>query len=137
MSTRSSAERRSRLRPFLGLLMAAVVMGSASGPVASATRGDMKSHRTEIATLAGGCFWCMEAVFDQLQGVERVVSGYAGGTVPNPTYEQVSSGTTGHAETVQITFDPAVLSYRDLRSADDLVLMSGSCGRSPEPPGRR
>ncbi|HVP15074.1 MAG TPA: peptide-methionine (S)-S-oxide reductase MsrA [Terriglobales bacterium] len=74
----------------------------------------MKSHRTEIATLAGGCFWCMEAVFDQLQGVERVVSGYAGGTVPNPTYEQVSSGTTGHAETVQITFDPAVLSYRDL-----------------------
>ena len=74
----------------------------------------MIQHRTEIATLAGGCFWCMEAVFDQLEGVERVVSGYAGGTVAHPSYEQVSTGGTGHAETVQITFDPAVISYRDL-----------------------
>jgi peptide-methionine (S)-S-oxide reductase len=68
----------------------------------------------EIATLGGGCFWCLEAVFDQLQGVQDVVSGYAGGHVPHPTYEQVCTGETGHAEVVQITFDPAVISYRDL-----------------------
>jgi len=68
----------------------------------------------EIATLGGGCFWCLEAIFSELTGVEKVESGYAGGTVPNPTYEQVCSGRTGHAEVVQITFDPAVLSYKDL-----------------------
>ena len=68
----------------------------------------------EVATLGGGCFWCLEAVFADLKGVERVVSGYAGGTMPNPTYAQVSSGRTGHAEVVQITFDPEVLSYREL-----------------------
>lgn len=68
----------------------------------------------EVATLAGGCFWCLEAVFEQLQGVERVVSGYAGGEVPSPTYTQVCSGTTGHAEVIQVTFDPSVISYRDL-----------------------
>ncbi|MDQ7859947.1 MAG: peptide-methionine (S)-S-oxide reductase MsrA [Armatimonadota bacterium] len=70
--------------------------------------------RREVATLAGGCFWCLEAVFDQVQGVEDVVSGYAGGVVPNPTYQQVCTGTTGHAEVVQVTFDPDVISYRDL-----------------------
>lgn len=69
---------------------------------------------TEIATLAGGCFWCLEAVYTELRGVERVVSGYAGGTTPNPTYAQVCAGTTGHAEVVQITFDPRVISYQDL-----------------------
>ena len=68
----------------------------------------------EIATLAGGCFWCLEAVFEQLKGVEKVESGYSGGTVVNPTYEQVCTGTTGHAEVVQITFDPAVISFEDL-----------------------
>jgi len=68
----------------------------------------------EVATLAGGCFWCLEAVFEQLRGVERVVSGYAGGARANPTYQQVCTGTTGHAEVVQITFDAAILSYRDL-----------------------
>jgi peptide-methionine (S)-S-oxide reductase len=68
----------------------------------------------EVATLAGGCFWCLEAVFAELKGVERVVSGYAGGSVPNPSYEAVCSGSTGHAEVVQITFDPRVISYRDL-----------------------
>jgi peptide-methionine (S)-S-oxide reductase len=68
----------------------------------------------EVATLAGGCFWCLEAVFEQLQGVDQVVSGYAGGTQPNPTYKQVCTGRTGHAEVVQVTFDPGVLSYRDL-----------------------
>jgi peptide-methionine (S)-S-oxide reductase len=68
----------------------------------------------EVATLAGGCFWCLEAVFDELKGVESVESGYAGGSVPNPTYEQVCTGNTGHAEAVQVTFDPRVISYHDL-----------------------
>jgi peptide-methionine (S)-S-oxide reductase len=70
--------------------------------------------RTEIATLAGGCFWCLEAVFLELKGVERVVSGYIGGRVPNPSYEHVCSGDTGHAEAVQITYDPDVTGFRDL-----------------------
>jgi peptide-methionine (S)-S-oxide reductase len=70
--------------------------------------------RTETATLAGGCFWCLEAVFEQLEGVRKVTSGYAGGTVPDPSYEQVCSGNTGHAEVVQIEFDPAAISYQEL-----------------------
>jgi peptide-methionine (S)-S-oxide reductase len=70
--------------------------------------------RTNVATLGGGCFWCLEAVFVEVKGVERVESGYAGGAIPNPTYEQVSTGTTGHAEVVQITFDPSVLTYKEL-----------------------
>ena len=69
---------------------------------------------TETATIAGGCFWCLEAVFERLRGVERVVSGYAGGQLPRPTYAQVCSGATGHAETVSITFAPTVVSYREL-----------------------
>lgn len=68
----------------------------------------------EVATLAGGCFWCLEAVFELLEGVERVESGYTGGHIPDPTYEQVCSGGTGHAEVVQVTFDPAVISYREI-----------------------
>ena len=74
----------------------------------------MNSSNQEVATLAGGCFWCLDAVFRGLKGVEQVVSGYAGGTVPNPSYEAVCTGRTGHAEVVQVTFDPAVLGYRDL-----------------------
>jgi peptide-methionine (S)-S-oxide reductase len=74
----------------------------------------MTTQQTEIATLAGGCFWCLEAVYEQLRGVVKVESGYAGGRVPNPTYAQVCDGITGHAEVVQITFEPAVISYRDL-----------------------
>ena len=70
--------------------------------------------KTETATLAGGCFWCLEAAFQQLKGVEQVQSGYAGGHVPNPSYEQVCTGTTGHAEVVQISFDPAVVSFDEL-----------------------
>ncbi len=70
--------------------------------------------RREVATLAGGCFWCLEAVYDDLQGVTDVVSGYSGGTVPNPTYQQVCTGQTGHAEVVQVTFDPTVVSYREI-----------------------
>jgi peptide-methionine (S)-S-oxide reductase len=72
--------------------------------------------RLETATLGGGCFWCLEAAFVELRGVERVVSGYSGGARPNPTYEQVCSGATGHAEVVQVTFDPDVITYADLLS---------------------
>ena len=68
----------------------------------------------EMATLGGGCFWCLEAVYLQLKGVEHVESGYMGGRLPNPTYELVCTGATGHAEVVQITFDPEVVSYRDI-----------------------
>jgi len=68
----------------------------------------------ETAILAGGCFWCLEAVFRELRGVESVKSGYAGGRRPNPTYEQVCSGATGHAEVVQVQFDPKVIGFRDL-----------------------
>jgi peptide-methionine (S)-S-oxide reductase len=68
----------------------------------------------EIATLAGGCFWCLEAIYDQTQGVSSVESGYMGGKNAEPTYEQVCSGRTGHAEVVQVTFDPAVISFREL-----------------------
>ena len=67
-----------------------------------------------VATLGGGCFWCLEAVFEQLQGVTKVESGYAGGQTANPTYRDVCSGATGHAEVVQVTFDPAVVSYSDV-----------------------
>lgn len=69
---------------------------------------------TEVATLGAGCFWCIEAVFQELRGVQQVVSGYAGGAVAQPTYDQVCSGTTGHAEVAQITFDPQVIAYADL-----------------------
>jgi peptide-methionine (S)-S-oxide reductase len=68
----------------------------------------------EVATLAGGCFWCLEAVFDQLKGVESVESGYMGGHSPNPSYEDICTGDTGHAEVVRVAFDPAVLGFRDL-----------------------
>src|SRR5205807_2242357 len=68
----------------------------------------------QVATLAGGCFWCMEAVFQELKGVESVQSGFAGGHVPNPGYQEVCTGQTGHAEAVQITFDPDVISFRQL-----------------------
>jgi peptide-methionine (S)-S-oxide reductase len=70
--------------------------------------------KTELATLAGGCFWCLEAVFEQLRGISKVTSGYSGGRVPNPTYQAVCTGTTGHAEVVQVEFDPDEIAYRDL-----------------------
>jgi peptide-methionine (S)-S-oxide reductase len=74
----------------------------------------MMSQNTEVATLAGGCFWCLEAVYDQLKGVAEVESGYAGGSVSNPSYRLVCTGTTGHAEVVQLTFDPQIVSFKDL-----------------------
>lgn len=74
----------------------------------------MGQETTDIATLAGGCFWCLEAVYDQVKGVQSVESGYIGGQVDAPTYEQVCSGHTGHAEAVRITFDPRLVTFRDL-----------------------
>jgi peptide-methionine (S)-S-oxide reductase len=78
------------------------------------TEAKSESKTKEVTTLAGGCFWCTEAVFTIIKGVEKVKPGYTGGSVPNPTYEQVSTGTTGHAEAAQITFDPDVISYREI-----------------------
>jgi peptide-methionine (S)-S-oxide reductase len=79
----------------------------------SNNRSEASEHR-EVATLGGGCFWCLEPIFDDLQGVVSVESGYAGGHVPYPSYEQVCSGRTGHAEVVQVVFDPGQISYGDL-----------------------
>jgi peptide-methionine (S)-S-oxide reductase len=70
--------------------------------------------RTEVATLAGGCFWCLEAIFMEVDGVENVISGYTGGTTVNPTYQKVCSDSTGHAEAVQLTFNPGKISYREI-----------------------
>ncbi|HXV84682.1 MAG TPA: peptide-methionine (S)-S-oxide reductase MsrA [Candidatus Binatia bacterium] len=74
----------------------------------------MSNEKREVAVFGGGCFWCTEAVFDELQGVISVVSGYAGGSTKNPTYEQVCSGSTGHAEVIRIEFDPTEISFHDL-----------------------
>ena len=81
----------------------------------SSEQGQLHSQSSkELATLGGGCFWCLEAVYLELKGVERVVSGYSGGTVLNPSYYEVCEGTTGHAEVVQLTFDPQAISFRDI-----------------------
>ena len=77
----------------------------------------IKSHSPEsreVTTLGGGCFWCTEAIYAELKGVEKVESGYSGGSIPNPTYEQVCTGTTGHAEVVQITFNPKAISFKEI-----------------------
>lgn len=81
------------------------------------SRGKNEIHTVngkEVATLGGGCFWCLEAVFDELKGVKTVVSGYAGGKVASPSYREVCTGATGHAEVVQLTFDPSVISFREI-----------------------
>ncbi len=72
------------------------------------------NQNLKTATFAGGCFWCTEAIFKRVKGVKSVISGYTGGSIPNPTYEQVTTGTTGHAEAVNITYDPEVISYKQL-----------------------
>ena len=85
----------------------------ATSPTANSL-DDQDERKLETVTLGGGCFWCVEAVFDVVKGVESVVSGYAGGTVEKPTYEQICTGRTGHAEVCQIKFDPSVVSYEKL-----------------------
>jgi peptide-methionine (S)-S-oxide reductase len=106
-----SANHRELCAPSGGCVRAGRGIGSPR-PGRSRKAPMMQAHDT--ATLGGGCFWCLEAVFLELKGVERVVSGYAGGHVARPSYELVCTGTSGHAEVVQVTFDPAVISYGDL-----------------------
>lgn len=100
------------------VLIALLIVGSFFATSAYAQKGEKQmakpNQKKELATLAGGCFWCLEAVFNDLRGVEKVVSGYSGGHVAKPSYEQVSAGTTGHAEVVQITFDPQVITFKEL-----------------------
>jgi peptide-methionine (S)-S-oxide reductase len=80
----------------------------------TSSNGSSDSEQLAKATFGGGCFWCVEAVFERLEGVKSVTSGYAGGHVKNPTYRQVSSGTTGHAEVIQLTYDPSVISFEKI-----------------------
>jgi peptide-methionine (S)-S-oxide reductase len=96
----------------LGLLLISASAGTAQMKNMNGT-----ANNTEIATLGGGCFWCTEAVFQMLPGVKAVASGYAGGTKENPTYQEVCSGQTGHAEVIQIEYDPKVISYEKLLEA--------------------
>lgn len=83
-------------------------------PKSTSEGGKMTSNKYEQAIFAGGCFWCMVKPFDQWPGIKKVVSGYTGGVLPNPTYEEVCLGTTGHYEAVQITYDPSIISYEQL-----------------------
>ncbi|MBI2517293.1 MAG: peptide-methionine (S)-S-oxide reductase MsrA [Opitutae bacterium] len=104
-----------RFLPSLAALAALFLMTTTPSSAAGANAaGANASGQTETAILGGGCFWCIEAVYEHVPGVKSVVSGYAGGHVTNPTYEQVCTGTTGHAEVAKITFDPAVLSFEKL-----------------------
>ena len=91
------------------------------------------TEQSEVAILGGGCFWCLEAVYLEVRGVTRVESGYMGGHEPNPTYEQVCAGTTGHAEVVRVEFDPEQISYRDILE----VFFTIHDPTTPEPPGQR
>jgi peptide-methionine (S)-S-oxide reductase len=99
------------MKPIV-ILIAAIASAMAAGAVPE--EKPPMEHKTEFAVLGGGCFWCMEAVFERVPGVIAVVNGYSGGHVANPTYEQVCTHTTGHAEVVQIEFDPARVSYEHL-----------------------
>jgi peptide-methionine (S)-S-oxide reductase len=101
--------------PHLFLFAVLAIFGSGLRPAAAAAaEAAAPASRNEVITLGGGCFWCLEAVYTELKGVTKVESGYAGGTLANPDYRQVSSGSTGHAEVVQVTFDPAQLSLQNL-----------------------
>ncbi len=106
------------LAVIIGLVfVVSVVLNDRGSHQARGSEKGMAEHtgaKTEVATLGGGCFWCLEAVFQRIDGVKSVTSGYAGGTVANPSYEEVCTGKTGHAEVVQIVFDPSVLSYEQL-----------------------
>ncbi|WP_445664521.1 peptide-methionine (S)-S-oxide reductase MsrA [Fodinibius sp. AD559] len=107
-----------KLNQIQGLLFTAITFVIFSSAVVQAqtnnTTDTMSSTTMEEATFGAGCFWCVEAVFEEVKGVKSAVAGYAGGELPNPTYRQVSSGQTGHAEVTRITFDPSVISYKQL-----------------------
>ncbi|MFN7625913.1 MAG: peptide-methionine (S)-S-oxide reductase MsrA [Pirellula sp.] len=100
---------------FQGIGLASIVLGQGTtGQATSESKSKEGNKKLEKATFGGGCFWCTEAVFQRVKGVQSVVSGYTGGTVENPTYEQVCTGTTGHAEVIQIEFDPEVVPFAKL-----------------------
>ncbi len=99
------------MKRFFWILLAATAISLAA---TAQTTNIMNTNKTEIADLGGGCFWCMEAIFERLPGVISVTSGFAGGTTENPTYEQVCTETTGHAEVTEIVFNPAKISYAKL-----------------------
>jgi len=108
-----------RLRFFVGVLLVLALSFGYVWMQDQPTKGisieEMEmSDNVEIATLGAGCFWCVEAVFQDVKGVQKVVSGYTGGDVENPTYKQICTGTTGHAEVAQVTFDPSVISFKDI-----------------------
>src|ERR671923_2674154 len=103
-----------KIGKLLRLFSLTVLILFVSGVMARAATPDSTSTTTAKATFAGGCFWCMEPPYDELEGVISTISGYIGGTKKNPTYEEVSAGTTGHAEVVQVTYDPAKVSYEKL-----------------------
>ena len=96
------------------VLLTAALIAARPGAAGTASAVPPMTRPTETATFSGGCFWSMTAIFERLRGVEHVTAGFSGGRVPHPSYERVCTGTTGHAETVQIEFDPTVVSYRDL-----------------------
>jgi len=98
----------------LWVMVAAHSVATQGSPAAGSEEGKPAPDRLELATFGGGCFWCTEAVFQELKGIQRVVSGYSGGVVDNPTYKAICTGRTGHAEVVQLTYDPQVISYKDL-----------------------
>jgi peptide-methionine (S)-S-oxide reductase len=100
------------MKQLICCLLASVVLTSRAAE--SNSTPTMQTNKTELATIGGGCFWCTEAIFQMLPGVTSVVSGYAGGNVENPTYKQVCSGETGHAEVIQVAFDPAKISYEKI-----------------------
>ena len=99
------------MRPLSSLVGATLIGILAAAPVAAQQAPDSRPGRTETAVFAGGCFWCVEADFDKVPGVKSTTSGYTGGRVAKPTYEQVSAGGTGHVEAVQVVYDPAVVTY--------------------------
>lgn len=115
---KTSQTRNPQKRGISRLLSALIMLGLCGIFITSMSADDKKAERswtyTEKATLGGGCFWCIEAVFERFEGVKSAVSGYAGGTVPDPTYKQVCSGETGHAEVVQVEFDPKKISYAQI-----------------------
>ncbi len=102
------------LARWLAGVAMALAVGAALGQATTPPPKSMAGPRVAVATFAGGCFWCMEPPFDKLDGVLSTISGYTGGTVQNPTYEQVSAGRTGHAEAVQVTYDPSKVTYEKL-----------------------
>ena len=103
---------------LLSILLGSLVLSSALKDPANMREQENQTITSpqgkEVVTLGGGCFWCIEAVFEELNGVEQVESGYSGGRVDDPTYEQVCTGTTGHAEVVQVTFDPKIISLKEI-----------------------